>query len=100
MGHFYQKAHPKLTMIEAKTSEWGSFSYSTNQKLGGEGYFENMLKNKDSRYSDFNERYEKLLKENPGLEFEYVRVETDISKTKVGFEVDIVKVKDWSKALK
>ncbi len=100
-GTFLSKGPPpKLTMIEAKTSEWGSFSYSTNQKLGGEGYFENMLKNKDSRYSDFNERYEKLLKENPGLEFEYVRVETDISKTKVGFGVDIVKVKDWSKALK
>ncbi|CAI6064764.1 hypothetical protein PAECIP112173_01935 [Paenibacillus sp. JJ-100] len=59
-----------------------------------------MLKSKDSRYSEFNEKYDKLLKENPGLEFDYIRVETDISKTKVGFGVDVVKVKDWKKPLK
>ena len=87
-------------MIESKTSEWGSFSYSTNQKLGGEGYFEKMLKSTDKRYADFKVKYRKLLDENPGLEFDYIRVETDISKTKVGFGVDVVKVKDWSKAFK
>ncbi|MCK6149679.1 contractile injection system protein, VgrG/Pvc8 family [Paenibacillus silvae] len=99
-GTFLSKGPPpKVTMIEAKTSEWGNFSYSTNQKLGGEGYFENMLKSKDSRYSEFNEKYDKLLKENPGLEFDYIRVETDVSRTKVGFGVDVVKVKDWNRSL-
>jgi len=73
-------------MIEAKTSEWGNFSYSTNQKLGGEGYFENMLKSTDKRYADFKVKFQKLLDENPGLEFDYVRVETIFRKLKLASE--------------
>ncbi|WP_174715311.1 hypothetical protein [Paenibacillus sp. DCT19] len=91
---------PKLTMIEAKTSEWSSFSYSTEQKLGGAKYFEVMSGRKNKSFADFKAKYKKLLKENPGLEFQFIRVEVDISKTSVGFRVDVVKVKDWSKEIK
>ncbi|WP_236421094.1 DUF4164 domain-containing protein [Paenibacillus sp. JJ-223] len=100
-GTFLSKGPPpKITMIEAKTSEWANFTYSTNQKMGGDGYFDNMLKNGDSRYEGFQEKFDKLVRENPGLEFDFIRVEVDISKTNVGFGVDIVKVKDWNKAIK
>gem|GEM_PF-2117952 len=100
-GAFLSKGPPpKLTMIEAKTSEWGSFSYSTNQKLGGKGYFENMLKSKDQRYAGFNTKLKKLKKENPGMVFDYIRVETDVVITDIGFGVDVLKVKDWNKKIK
>ncbi|MBY0117393.1 hypothetical protein [Paenibacillus xylanexedens] len=100
-GAFLSKGPPpKLTMIEAKTSEWGNFNYSTEQKLGGAKYFEVMSSRKNKSFADFKAKYKKLLKDNPGLEFEYIRVEVDISKTSVGFGVDVVKVKDWSKEIK
>jgi len=99
-GTFLSKGPPpKLTMIEAKTSEYANFGYSSQQKLGGKNYFEDMLKSKETRYADFKEKYDDLKDENPGLIFDYIRVEVDISKTKVGFGIDELKVKDWNKGI-
>jgi len=67
--------------------------------LGGKNYFEDMLKSKETRYADFKEKYDDLKDENPGLIFDYIRVEVDISKTKVGFGIDELKVKDWNKGI-
>lgn len=86
-------------MIEAKTSEWGNFNYSTEQKLGGAKYFEVMSSRKNKSFAVFQEKLQKLIDDNPGLKFDYIRVEVDISKTSVGFGVDVVKVKDWSKEI-
>ncbi|MBV6716166.1 hypothetical protein KV564_21180 [Paenibacillus chitinolyticus] len=90
---------PKLTMVESKASDSASFAYSNKQKLGGEAYFQDMLNSKDPRYADFAQKLQKLEMENPGLEFEYIRVETDIKITKTGFGVDELKVKDWNKKI-
>ncbi|GED57623.1 hypothetical protein [Brevibacillus formosus] len=38
-------------------------------------------------------------KEDPGLQIDFIRVETDIKITKTGFGVDELKVKDWSKEI-
>ncbi|MGE8000542.1 hypothetical protein ACQKOF_18045 [Lysinibacillus sp. NPDC093190] len=99
-GTFLSKGPPpKLTMIESKASDSARFSYSDKQKMGGKKYFQNMVDSDDLRYSDFKVQYEKLKKENPGLEFDFIRVETDIKITKTGFGVDELKVKDWNKKL-
>ncbi|MCP1422282.1 MULTISPECIES: hypothetical protein [Paenibacillus] len=99
-GAFLSKGPPpKLTMIEAKTSEWGNFNYPTEQKLGGPKYFEVMSSRKNKSFSVFQEKLQKLIDDYPGLKFDYIRVEVDISKTSVGFGVDVVKVKDWSKEI-
>ncbi|MGA3599066.1 pre-toxin TG domain-containing protein, partial [Lysinibacillus agricola] len=90
---------PKLTMIESKASGSANFSYSANQKLGGKKYFNKMLNSKDSRYSDFEQQLEKLERENPGLEFDFIRVETDVKITKTGFGVEELKIKDWNKKI-
>ncbi|MEN1990831.1 hypothetical protein [Paenibacillus hubeiensis] len=86
---------PKLTLIESKSSQWGNFPYSNAQLEGGKKYFQGMLENGDSRYDGFEEKLEQLKKENPGLQFDYIRVETDIMITDVGFGVDVLKVKEW-----
>ncbi|MGE7912675.1 hypothetical protein [Lysinibacillus xylanilyticus] len=86
-------------MIESKASDSARFSYSEKQKMGGNEYFQNMVNSKDPRYSDFKKQYNKLEKENPGLEFDFIRVETDIKITKTGFGVDELKIKDWNKPL-
>ncbi|GGG05695.1 hypothetical protein GCM10010912_57900 [Paenibacillus albidus] len=90
---------PKLTMIESKASQWGRFSYSDAQKSGGKAYFEDMLNSDDPRYADFGRKFDKLEKEYPGLEFNYIRVETDIKITEIGFGVDELKIKDWNKEI-
>ena len=101
-GTFLAKGPPpKLTMIEVKTSEIAKFSYSSHQKLGGKGYFERMLTKKgNTRYQNFREEYRQLLEDNPGLTFDYIRVEVDVHITKVGFGVETLKVKDWNKEIK
>ena len=53
-------------MIEAKTSEWGNFNYSTEQKLGGAKYFEVMSSRKNKSFADFKAKYKKLLKITQG----------------------------------
>ncbi|MGE7753346.1 hypothetical protein C7B90_15250 [Lysinibacillus fusiformis] len=58
-----------------------------------------MLNSNDSRYSDFKKQFKKLKKENPGLELDFIRVETDIKITKKGFGVEELKIKDWNKQL-
>ncbi|WP_342550400.1 hypothetical protein MKX57_15325 [Lysinibacillus sp. FSL M8-0216] len=99
-GTFLSKGPPpKLTMIESKASDSAIFSYSEKQKLGGKEYFEGMLNSNDSRYSDFKKQFKKLKKENPGLELDFIRVETDIKITKKGFGVEELKIKDWNKQL-
>lgn len=86
-------------MIESKASDSASFSYSDKQKLGGKEYFQQMLNCDDSRYADFKEKLENLMEENPGLKFDFIRVETDIKITKTGFGVDELKIKDWNKEI-
>ncbi|WP_458121841.1 contractile injection system protein, VgrG/Pvc8 family [Paenibacillus sp. Z6-24] len=97
-GTFLAKGPPpKLTMIEVKTSEIAKFSYSSHQKLGGKDYFQRMIKGKvDKRYQSFKKKYQELLDDNPGLTFDYIRVEVDVHITKVGFGVETLKVKDWN----
>ncbi|ETT57769.1 hypothetical protein C173_31886 [Paenibacillus sp. FSL R7-277] len=87
---------PKLTMIESKASEMGSFSYSKAQLSGGKEYFEQMLHG-GTRYDGFLEKFEQLIEENPELKFEFIRVETDIKRTSMGFGVDELKIKVWNK---
>ncbi|MDC0762153.1 hypothetical protein POF51_15715 [Brevibacillus sp. AG] len=58
-----------------------------------------MLNSSDARYADFARKLKKLKKENPGLQYDFIRVETDIKITKTGFGVDELKVKDWSKEI-
>lgn len=74
---------PKLTMIESKASEMGSFSYSKAQLSGGKEYFKQMLHG-GTRYDGFLEKFEQLIEENPELKFEFIRVETDIKRTSMG----------------
>ncbi|UNL83237.1 T7SS effector LXG polymorphic toxin [Priestia koreensis] len=88
---------PKLTIIESKASDSASFSYSDKQKQGGNTYFQNMINNGDARYAHLRENLEELQEENIGLEFNFIRVETDIKITDIGFGVDDLKVKDWNK---
>ncbi|ADO57898.1 hypothetical protein PPM_3706 [Paenibacillus polymyxa M1] len=58
-----------------------------------------MLKNKDPRYASFQSKLKKLKKKYPGLQFDFIRVETDVKITKTGFGVDELKVKDWNKVI-
>ncbi|PES82243.1 hypothetical protein CN505_04065 [Bacillus cereus] len=88
---------PKLMIIESKASDSASFSYSDNQKKGGDKYFQDMVKSKDSRYAIFRDNLAELKEENPGLKFEFIRVETDIKITDIGFGVDELQVKNWKK---
>ena len=37
--------------------------------------------------------------ESPDLQFDFIRVETDIKNTDTGFGVDELKVKDWNKKI-
>ncbi|WP_326493196.1 hypothetical protein [Clostridium estertheticum] len=90
---------PKLTMIESKASMKGEFNYSTEQKLGGEKYFEKMTTDGDMRYDDFLDNLEEIKKMNPGLQQDYIRVETKVKINKTGFGVDELKIKDWTKAI-
>ncbi|OFD36332.1 hypothetical protein BWGOE2_54730 [Bacillus mycoides] len=39
------------------------------------------------------------MKERPGLQFDFVRVKTDIKITDIGFGVDELQVKDWNKKI-
>lgn len=55
-----------------------------------------MLESTDPRYAKFKEEIKKLKKQNPGLQYDYIRVETDVKITKTGFGVDVLKVKDWN----
>ncbi|MCM3170972.1 hypothetical protein [Paenibacillus sp. MER 99-2] len=50
----------------------------------------------DARYDGFEEAFEQLKKDHPGLQLDYIRVETDIKITDIGFGVDVLKVKDWN----
>ncbi|OOR55345.1 hypothetical protein BGP34_23375 [Bacillus mycoides] len=90
---------PKLTIIESKASDSASFSYSDQQKKGGNTYFQDMVKSKDSRYASFRGNLAELRKKNPGLQFDFIRVETDIKITDIGFGVDELQVKDWNKKI-
>ncbi|WP_232305874.1 hypothetical protein [Bacillus cereus] len=90
---------PKLTIIESKASDSASFSYSNKQKKGGDKYFQGMVNSKEPRYDSFKDNLEELMEENPGLKFDFIRVETDIKITDIGFGVDELKVKDWNKKI-
>lgn len=89
---------PKITFIESKASDSGSFSYSKHQELGGEAYLERMVTKGDDRYTGIAKNLEYYEKNYPGLEYEFIRVETDIKITDIGFGVDEVKVKTWDKS--
>ncbi|OMF83881.1 hypothetical protein BK147_33615 [Paenibacillus sp. FSL R7-0337] len=54
----------------------------------------------DTRYAGFDDRFKQLQKENYGLEVEFIRVEADLKKTDVGFGIDELKIRDWSKEIK
>ncbi|WP_255266587.1 hypothetical protein [Bacillus cereus] len=69
------------------------------QKKGGDKYFQDMVKSKDSRYASFRDNLAELRKKNPGLQFDFIRVETDIKITDIGFGVDELQVKDWNKKI-
>ncbi|WP_244525367.1 hypothetical protein [Bacillus sp. 166amftsu] len=86
---------PKLTIIESKASDSASFSYSDKQKEGGDTYFQSMVNSDDPRYASFKGNLEELMEENPGLQFDFIRVETDIKITDIGFGVDELQVKEW-----
>ena len=58
-----------------------------------------MVNSKDSRYASFKGNLAKLREENPGLQFDFIRVETDIKITDIGFGVDELQVKDWNKKI-
>ena len=58
-----------------------------------------MLNSKDARYGDFKKTIKKLEKENPGLTYDYISVETKVKITDVGFGVDDLTVKDWTKPI-
>ncbi|MED1539311.1 hypothetical protein [Bacillus pseudomycoides] len=90
---------PKLTIIESKASDSASFSYSDKQKMGGDKYFKNMVNSDDPRYASFRDNLEELMEESPGLQLDFIRVETDIKITDTGFGVDELKVKDWNKKI-
>ncbi|TNO98512.1 ADP-ribosyltransferase [Bacillus sp. CD3-1a] len=90
---------PKLTIIESKASDSASFSYSDKQKKGGDTYFQDMVNSDDPRYANFRENLENLMEESPDLQFDFIRVETDIKITDTGFGVDELKVKDWNKKI-
>ncbi|ETT34060.1 hypothetical protein NYE24_07275 [Paenibacillus sp. FSL H7-0350] len=99
-GAFLSKGPPpKLTIIEAKTSERAHFVYSDAQKSGGGQYFEKMRFSNDPRYAGFNDRYKQLKEENYELEIDFIRVEADLKKTDIGFGVDELKIRDWSKRI-
>lgn len=90
---------PKLTIIESKASDSASFSYSDKQKKGGDTYFQDMVNSDDLRYANFRDNLENLMEESPDLQFDFIRVETDIKITDTGFGVDELKVKDWNKKI-
>ncbi|MGG2017839.1 T7SS effector LXG polymorphic toxin [Bacillus sp. S10(2024)] len=90
---------PKLTIIESKASDSASFSYSDKQKKGGDPYFQGMVNSDDPRYASFSVHLEGLMKERPDLQFDFIRVETDIKITDIGFGVDELQVKDWNKEI-
>ncbi|PFT52724.1 ADP-ribosyltransferase [Bacillus cereus] len=90
---------PKLTIIESKASDSASFSYSDKQKKGGDTYFQDMVNSDDPRYANFRDNLENLMEESPDLQFDFIRVETDIKITDTGFGVDELKVKDWNKKI-
>ncbi len=90
---------PKLTIIESKASDSASFSYSDKQKKGGDKYFQAMINSDDPRYASFGDNLEELMEEYPDLQFDFIRVETDIKITDTGFGVDELKVKDWNKEI-
>ncbi len=97
-GAFLTKGPPpKLTMIESKASRKGEYGYSSQQMKGGKQYFDDMVNSKDPRYADFKKMIKKLEKENPGLIYDYISAETKIKITKVGFGVDELNIKDWTK---
>ncbi|PEP56290.1 hypothetical protein COL60_25205 [Bacillus pseudomycoides] len=58
-----------------------------------------MIKSKDPRYASFRGNLAELRKKNPGLQFDFIRVETDIKITDTGFGVDELRVKDWNKKI-
>lgn len=86
-------------MVESKASQVGNFNYSNAQKGGGREYFEGMLNSDDPRYADFIQKIDELERKYPGLEFDFIRVETDIKITQIGFGVDELKIKDWNKEI-
>ncbi|OMF83973.1 hypothetical protein BK147_33590 [Paenibacillus sp. FSL R7-0337] len=53
----------------------------------------------DPRYAGFNDRYKQLKEENYELEIDFIRVEADLKKTDIGFGVDELKIRDWSKRI-
>ena len=87
---------PKLTIIESKASRKGIYTYSDVQKLGGEGYFNNMLNSSDARYRGYAEKLQDIKDEFPDLIVDYKRVETKVKITDIGFGAEDVTVKDWS----
>lgn len=86
-------------MIESKASDSASFRYSDKQKKGGDKYFQAMMSSADPRYAGIRDKLEELMEENPGLQFDFIRVETDIKITDTGFGVDEVKVKNWNREI-
>lgn len=99
-GAFLTKGPPpKLTMIESKASHKGKYDYSSQQVKGGKQYFNDMVNSKDTRYANFKKAIKKLEKENPGLVYDYISVETKIKITEVGFGVDEINIKDWTKPI-
>ncbi|PGD66763.1 ADP-ribosyltransferase, partial [Bacillus toyonensis] len=72
----------------SKASDSASFSYSDKQKKGGDTYFQDMVNSDDPRYANFRDNLENLMEESPDLQFDFIRVETDIKITDTGFGVD------------
>ncbi|PEA81139.1 hypothetical protein COL60_29280 [Bacillus pseudomycoides] len=58
-----------------------------------------MVNSDDPRYASFSDNLEGLMKERPDLQFDFIRVETDIKITDIGFGVDELQVKYWNKKI-
>ncbi|PGU07260.1 hypothetical protein [Bacillus thuringiensis] len=58
-----------------------------------------MVNSDNPRYASFRDNLENLKEDSPDLQFDFIRVETDIKITDIGCGVDELKVKEWNKKI-
>ncbi|WP_458121866.1 hypothetical protein [Paenibacillus sp. Z6-24] len=90
---------PRLTIVESKTSCWGTYPYSRLKKQGGSIYFRHLLKSLDYRHRDIQLHFQKLICTYPELNLHFIRVETLIELTEDRFVVEDLKVKSWKDSI-
>ena len=67
------------------------------RRYGGTNFSESVKEAHDASKASIQGRISNL--ESPDLQFDFIRVETDIKNTDTGFGVDELKVKDWNKKI-